>query len=264
MCDNKLNLDIITKRKKKSVRNLMNNSQQLYINMIDNKDNIDKYLHHHIKYYIKNEHKKYYNNDLLKYNINSQDDNGNTPLHIACANHTLHINYNIEWLLQNNADINIQNKDGDIPLHVLWKQNKISSSISLYLLSKKSNIHIKNKEGKKPYDYIIDKNEIYHSDDSDVNKPKMKATYKNKDYLIWQLIIASYFVDDKIITKYINKSNKIPTEDKWNLLQLMTFLFFDSNTYDQLNFNGIDINYQNIKGDTALHIACHVNLQHNN
>ena len=57
--------------------------------------------------------------------INSKDDDGNTPLHIACAHKHNDI---IEYLLkQKSCRANIPNKDGNLALHILLNPNNYDS-----------------------------------------------------------------------------------------------------------------------------------------
>jgi ankyrin repeat protein len=63
-----------------------------------------------------------YLRDYGKLKIDEQDYSGNTPLHFACS-------YGSEistfWLLGFGQNPNVQNTDGDTPLHVLLKSQKL-------------------------------------------------------------------------------------------------------------------------------------------
>ena len=63
--------------------------------------------------------------------INSVDAEGNTALHIACKHKNLKL---IRWLVEQNADVYIQNSNGDTPLHVFIKHFSESVNAVIALL----------------------------------------------------------------------------------------------------------------------------------
>jgi ankyrin repeat protein len=80
----------------------------------------------------------------LSKNVNAQDDNGITPLHVACAYNNIKA---IELLLDKGADVNKQTHEGGFtPLHlaVLLDQDKKMKQL---LLAKGADKSIKDKEG---------------------------------------------------------------------------------------------------------------------
>ena len=54
--------------------------------------------------------------------INSPDFDGDTPLHFAVMNNNLEA---VEYLLENGANTNVKNKDGITPLHIAVKRKKL-------------------------------------------------------------------------------------------------------------------------------------------
>lgn len=58
-----------------------------------------------------------------KYNlpIDEKDHYGNTPLHLACQENTKFASY---WLIGFGHDVNVQNNNGDTPLHLILKSRK--------------------------------------------------------------------------------------------------------------------------------------------
>lgn len=79
---------------------------------------------------------------LLKYgaNIDEQDIDLNTPLHIACQNNQHDI---VNILLENKANINAKNKESWTPLHIVCKQG--NTLIAEELLRNEANIRLKTK-----------------------------------------------------------------------------------------------------------------------
>ena len=95
-----------------------------------------------------------------KFDINVQDINGNTPLHIACKK--LEFDYHdsphviVCYLLKNKiCNLNIQNNQGELPLHIIFKHYSHlhdSKEEILYLISdnKHFNINAQNEKGNTP------------------------------------------------------------------------------------------------------------------
>ena len=65
-----------------------------------------------------------------KFDINVQDDKGYTPLMYAITNHNLQM---VEFLVEQGADINLNNNEGDSPLKIAYK---FSRDIAEYLFEK--------------------------------------------------------------------------------------------------------------------------------
>ncbi|GAG21151.1 unnamed protein product, partial [marine sediment metagenome] len=90
-----------------------------------------------------------------KDSLNEKDKNGNTPLHISCHQDTKHNSLSaLLWLLQNDADINIQNNEGDTALH-LSAASGFSNCINL-LMKENCDHTIKNNNGKISLDILED------------------------------------------------------------------------------------------------------------
>jgi ankyrin repeat protein len=86
--------------------------------------------------------------------VNMQNKDGNTPLHIAALNKNVHykaLEKNkkiIDLLIENKADVNMQNKDGNTPLHTAVI-SKINYTVDL-LLDKGANVNMINNDGYTP------------------------------------------------------------------------------------------------------------------
>ncbi len=86
-------------------------------------------------------------------NINKQNKDGETPLHLAIESRNPGIvNSIIERLIEQKEDINKQNKDGETPLHLAIKSrdSKIVNSIVERLIEQKEDINKQNKDGETP------------------------------------------------------------------------------------------------------------------
>ena len=88
---------------------------------------------------------------LLEHNAdaNIQDNNGYTPLHRAVMNGAVNL---IGLLLEHKADVNIQDKYGLIPLHlsVRFSHEDCNKIIDLLLQYGVQNIEIRNVDGRTP------------------------------------------------------------------------------------------------------------------
>ena len=111
---------------------------------------LEKYMeeYHSIQEKIKRYEPSIFDNDLLdsayynnlievkkcvysgKFDINVQDDKGYTPLMYAITNHNLKM---VEFLVEQGADINLNNNEGDSPLKIAYK---FSRDIAEYLFEK--------------------------------------------------------------------------------------------------------------------------------
>jgi len=78
--------------------------------------------------------------------LNIQDNDGNTPLHTACENGNIEI---AKALLTAGAGANTQDNDGNTPLHTACKNGNID--IAKALLIAGANQNVENKEKKKPF-----------------------------------------------------------------------------------------------------------------
>jgi len=125
-------------------------------------------------------------------NINVQNKNGETPLHIAVENG--HINI-VKLLISSKADVNVRDKNGDTPLHVAVFTERID--IAKLLISKKADVNIGDKDGNTPLHSAVRADRIdivklliFHK--ADVN---VKDKYGN--------ILSDMTLNDKIINLFL-------------------------------------------------------------
>ena len=86
---------------------------------------------------------------LKNIDVNVQDSSGNTLLHLACR-HFLSESSIISYLVKcKGAFINIQNNDNELPLHVLL-HSKCSNPYVIKLLVDKANLFVQDKDGNTP------------------------------------------------------------------------------------------------------------------
>lgn len=88
-----------------------------------------------------------------KYSPNSADPNGFTPIHAAASYNNLDL---LRYLLNNGGDVNIQDSDGDTPLHHTENLGVVKVLIKEF----NADYRIKNKEGLNAKEYFIQEDEF--------------------------------------------------------------------------------------------------------
>ena len=84
-------------------------------------------------------------------NVHVTDEYENTLVHSAAK----HNHYKLIWYLRKkDASLDSKNKDGDTPLHIACKNHSINSVREL--LKYASNSRVKNLEGKTPFSYLTE------------------------------------------------------------------------------------------------------------
>lgn len=78
--------------------------------------------------------------------VNIQNDMGIAPLHLACYPE------NAEFLLKAGADINLLTNSGDSPLHILASDGSERSEVIQYLVAQGANKTLKNSSGRTALD----------------------------------------------------------------------------------------------------------------
>ncbi|QKF93772.1 ankyrin repeat protein [Fadolivirus algeromassiliense] len=147
----------------------------------------------------------------MQANVNISNINGKLPIHILLEKDKIYENNIIETLIIN-SNLNIQDDNGNTALHLICKNN-IWETYKNILSNKKLNIFIENYEKKRPIDYI-DKKEI----DAFMNLVSKSYLYVLRNFnFIWkedwenlcnkELFYNKLTNDElKIISKYIKKT----------------------------------------------------------
>ena len=148
--------------------------------------------------------------------INAKDINGDSPLFLAVKKDKLNA---VIMLLQKDADVNTQDKKGDTPLIFVSRNGNID--ILTVLLKHKANPNITNKDGEFPLLVAL----------QNKNKETMKILLKNKARMD--------LFDRNGNTIFHNACNS----DNIEFVKILVD-------------NGIDVNIQNNKRQTALNMAC--------
>lgn len=123
---------------------------------------VNSYLGNNIIHYAllenNNELAEYFNS-MNKINLNNTNLNGDTPLHIFLSNENK--NYNIKFLedLITNTNLNIQNHQGMTCLHLLVENNLLQKFRDI-LITKKLNIFIQNYQGDTVYKKVINQENL--------------------------------------------------------------------------------------------------------
>lgn len=107
--------------------------------------------------------------------INSPDFDGDTPLHFAVMNNNLEA---VEYLLENGANTNVKNKDGITPLHIAVKEKNYD--ITGRLLSAGADRNTKDIDGISALDIVkagndVDLFKLFSITQEDIKKDKLLA-----------------------------------------------------------------------------------------
>ena len=180
--------------------------------------------------------------------VNIQNNDGNTPLHLALGNLKI-----VRLLLEmNNIDVNIQNNDGNTPLLLANSEN-----IILELLKKNNtNIEIENKKGEtiiyktvflgqvNIFKILILKNDI----------EKFIKTY-NGNSLLHLAILYDHFEIVKLLLEIDEIDVNIQNKDGNTPLHMAILYDHFEIVELLLEIDEIDVNIQNKDGNTPLHIC---------
>ena len=83
----------------------------------------------------------------------ARDDTHSTPLHIASSKRSAET---VDLLIQNGADVNAQNVNGSTPLHVAASSHlALEGTIVRLLLRRGANVDAKDSEGRTPLDIAL-------------------------------------------------------------------------------------------------------------
>jgi len=211
---------------------------------------------------IKNNH-----NNIAKFlidngaDINQKDKDGNTLLLQKITSRNF--NYmDIKFLLDNGADINIKNNDKQTVLHFIYKLNDLN--LINDLMREKSEINIKDKDGNTPLIYASKYNNYKVVKLLIDNGADITITNKNEENALMSLSNSRYFINEKeildIISISLKKGIDINTKYKNGETILMRFLLLDR-LRDFLIDNGADVNVKSNTNETLLMIA---SRNHNN
>ena len=112
-------------------------SMKTLISLGANVDNTNSYFQTSLHYILEiNANKKTESVKILldgNANVNLQETNGNTPLHLSLINASKSQDYSkvIDMLLEKNANVNITNKNNEIALNIAVKNNDYNNSLKL-------------------------------------------------------------------------------------------------------------------------------------
>ncbi|UNF62747.1 ankyrin repeat domain-containing protein [Spiroplasma poulsonii] len=180
--------------------------------------------------------------------VNLQNKNGDIPLITAIKNNDLKM---VQLLLDNGADINLQNKNVDIPLITAIKNNDLK--MVQLLLDKGADVNLQNKNGLIPLDYAMDRN----------NKELVQFLIDNgagvniKDWFGCTPLHNAIIKDNlKMVQFLIDKGADVNIQDWFGFTPLITAIKNnDLKMFQFLIDNGAGVNIQDWFGCTPLHNA---------
>lgn len=170
--------------------------------------------------------------------INAQNNAGNTPLHIAAANNVV-FSVAAELLLQKGADPNLKNRDGDAPLHIAVRKGYYD--MMLTLLDNGANINAQNNMNETPLTLAIEfefSHNIFH------NLFCSEKTFQNelqKRRIALIELLLEKGANPNLPVNYPALHQAI-ADNQFDIVKLLIQ-------------NGVNINTQDVNGDTPLHKA---------
>lgn len=183
---------------------------------------------------------EYFKNIITKYHfdVNSYDYFGNTLLHRVIGMEKIFpeipVNEILTFLIKNNADVHIPNINGNTPLHLLCKENKVNIIKNINC----PDLLIKNKTGKTPISYLPRNTlpEIYtHFKNSGYFN-------KNSNHYLEKCLIQ---IHNPIINNKQKSNYSLFTGSGLN--ELMGFIYL-RDKYKNLCFLNYDIKLEKIQG----------------
>ena len=152
--------------------------------------------------------------------VNSQDNSGNTPLHLACDNCITESVRHVRHLVnERRCDINVVNNEGELPLHFACKHQNGAGIVRL--VSVGCDINIQDKAGNTPLHIAC----LNCATDS-----------------------IKYLAEKKCSSDVINNKGELP-------LHLACSHCFSVEAIELVSI-GCDVNRQDNVGNTPLHLAC--------
>nr|WGO62760.1 ankyrin repeat protein [Wadden Sea poxvirus] len=190
----------------------------------------------------------------LGLDVNKQNHDGDTPLHLACRREpTVDL---INLLLDNGANINIKNNNGSTPLHRYVLEHPYHTTIDVMklLLDKGANPNIKNRSGNSSFNILcsnkatVDFIQIFLNKGADIN---IKGRF---DYSpLYQCVSNASFDVVKLLLD--NGANPNEKSISGRTAVHNSVMNKDIKIIKLIIENGGDINEQDDYGNTPLHFA---------
>lgn len=173
--------------------------------------------------------------------ISKPDENGSSPLHLACENDLVSI---CKLLISNKADINMQDSEQRSPLHLACQRQ--NSDIVEVLLENKANIKLYDNTGKTPLHLICERFK-----DSPSVRPWMDTSL---------MCVIEMFTKLKYTVKSLidlgAEVNSCDSEGETPLHKACRYGDYELVQILLSSIKSSNVNLQNFTGQTPLHFAC--------
>jgi ankyrin repeat protein len=190
--------------------------------------------------------------DLIK--LNDVDETSLTSFHYACMNASNDI---IQYMVEENANLNSTSKFGNTPLHYAFLNNKLSTDTLCLLISKKANINEKNKIGESAlYEYCRTRD---FQDAKNFLENFQDANSRNivKETLL-HVACSNNTISIDVIKLFLQNKAKLNLEDKKGITPLH-YAFSNQNITEELLMFMInekaDLKKKDDLGNSMLHYA---------
>ena len=156
-----------------------------------------------------------------KIDINTMNENEDTPLHLICANKTLSYDL-VKFLIEKKSNMDLSNKDGKYPLHLVCENQSVSFEIIKLMIEMKSNFLATDKKGNTSFHCLCSNN---------------KATKEMVEYFIKDLQFDVNLTNDSNETPFLNSCQNAASENIKYLLEIRGDLSVTSYSKDTTLMN---------------------------
>lgn len=177
---------------------------------------------------------------------------GQTPLHLACA---WGLELVVQCLMEHGADVNIQDADGNCPLHIAI-QNQHSVIISLLLAHPNLNLSLKNRQGYSPFAVAMMTKNNKAAQAILNREPTAAEQTDNKGRNFLHTAITNGDIESVLflISVHANVNSRVQDAHQHTPLHLAV-LALSEIIVRNLLLAGANVNDRTLHGETALHLA---------
>ncbi|GAB1599554.1 rabankyrin-5-like, partial, partial [Argonauta hians] len=177
---------------------------------------------------------------------------GQTPLHLSCA---WGLELVVQCLMEHGADVNIQDSDGNCPLHIAI-QNQHSVIISLLLAHPNLHLTLRNSQGLSPFAVAMTTKDNKAAQAILNREPSAAEQTDNKGRNFLHTAIMSGDIESVLflISVHADVNSRVQDSQHYTALHLAVMALSEIITRN-LILAGADVNERTPHGESALHLS---------
>ncbi|XP_029654379.2 rabankyrin-5, partial [Octopus sinensis] len=177
---------------------------------------------------------------------------GQTPLHLSCA---WGLELVVQCLMEHGADVNIQDAEGNCPLHIAI-QNQHAVIISLLLAHPNLNLSLKNKQGLSPFAVAMTTKDNKAAQAILNREPTAAEQTDNKGRNFLHTAIMNGDIESVLflISVHADVNSRVQDTQQYTPLHLAVLALSEIITRN-LILAGADVNERTLHGESALHLS---------